>query len=108
MSGENVLNIKKDKNAYFGSVAFLVFVFLLTGSLYFYNGYIIKDSNQLTDQITEIDVNIKVVEKDKSLEVFALLSANKKTIDLMSSMSHVTKYIDHMRSIASKYSLTFR
>jgi hypothetical protein len=66
------------------------------------------NADALQGKITQIDANIDELSKDKSLEVFALINANKKTIDIMQSRSNVTTYIKHMKSIAGLYDLEFR
>ena len=68
----------------------------------------ITESQDLQSKITQIDTNINELSKDKSLEIFALINANKKTIEIMESRSKVTTYIKHMKSIAGLYDIEFR
>jgi hypothetical protein len=79
-----------------------------TISLYFYNNYLFTEAGNIQEKINQIEVNINELSKDKSLEIFALINANKKTIDIMRSRSNVTTYIKHMKSIAGLYDLEFR
>jgi hypothetical protein len=47
------------------------------------------------------------VEKDKRLKIYSLLELNKELINLYDKMNDITKYINHMNVIASKYKLKF-
>lgn len=68
----------------------------------------VTSAQDLQEKITQIDTNINELSKDKSLEIFALINANKKVLDIMESRSNVTTYIKHMKSIAGLYDLEFR
>jgi len=108
MSAENIINKKRGRWAYFGSIVFFLIVIVSTTSLYSYNNHLITESQDLQSKITQIDTNINELSKDKSLEIFALINANKKTIEIMESRSKVTTYIKHMKSIAGLYDIEFR
>ena len=108
MSAENIINKKRGRWAYFWSIVFFLIVIVSTTSLYSYNNHLITESQDLQSKITQIDTNINELSKDKSLEIFALINANKKTIEIMESRSKVTTYIKHMKSIAGLYDIEFR
>jgi len=108
MSTENIINKKKGRWTYFGSITFLLIVVASTVSLHFYNNHLMANATELQDKITQVNTNISELSKDKSLEIFALINANKKTLDIMQSRSKVTTYIKHMRSISGLYDIEFR
>lgn len=105
--GEINLTTKKSVSNHTASILFLVAVVVTTAILYFYNNYVWGQIDRLNNSITAIESNISEVEKDKRLQIYSLLELNKKAISSFELMNDVTKYINHMNVIASKYKLEF-
>lgn len=104
----NVVDINKSWNPYFGSIAFFVLVVLLTLSLYLYNNLLVKENKKLEINISELNISIDDIEKDDSFKIYSLIEINKRTLDGLINRTNITKYINHMQSIMSEYDLLYR
>ncbi|QFR38761.1 hypothetical protein A9Q91_00820 [Candidatus Gracilibacteria bacterium 28_42_T64] len=95
--------VKKATNPYFSSLLFLVLVLVLTGAITFYNSILEKETLELRAQTQLYDQNIAEIEKEKKIQIFALLQANKKTMNSLEGRSQITKIINHIDFIQEKY-----
>lgn len=105
--GEINITIKNKVSNYIASIIFLIVVLIITVSLHFYNYYVWNEVEKIKTNISSIDASISSVEKDKRLKIYSLLELNKELINSYNKMNDVTKYINHMNVISSKYKLKF-
>ncbi|MFK7780456.1 MAG: hypothetical protein QM490_04975 [Candidatus Gracilibacteria bacterium] len=105
--GEINLPIKKSVSNYAASILFLVTIVIITLTLHFYNNHIGDQIDDLKSDINSIESSIAEEQQDKQLQIYTLLELNKETINSYKLMNNVTKYINHMNVIASKYKLEF-
>lgn len=105
--GEINIAIKNKVSNYTASIIFLIVVLIITVSLHFYNYYVWNEVEKIKTNISSIDASISSVEKDKRLQVYTLLELNKELISSYEKMNDITKYINHMNVIGSKYKLKF-
>jgi len=101
------ITIKNKVSNYIASIIFLMVVLIITVSLHFYNYYVWNEVEKIKTNISSIDAKISDVEKDKRLKIYSLLELNKELINSYDKMNDITKYINHMNVIASKYKLKF-
>lgn len=106
MEDIKVLN-NNSKSGYFTSIVFLVLVLVVTIVLYLYNNYLENDIEEIQTNISKIESNIKEVENDKNIQIYRLIELNKEVIASYESMNDITKYINHMNLLKSKYNLDF-
>jgi len=85
----------------------LAFAIASTILIYSYNMYIEEKNSRLSMNIAETKVKITKIQEDPNLQVYKLLTDNKKTIDKLESQSQVTTFIKRMDSIENKYFLNF-
>jgi hypothetical protein len=83
----------------------LLIVISITAGLHFYNHQLDIKIAKLKTTSNSIEVNISEVEKDKSIKIYYLLELNKKLLNSYLKSSKITKYINHMNVIESKYDL---
>ena len=88
-------------------VVLLVFALISTVWIYIYNWILEWQNNKLDLNISWIDAKIKNVEKDPNLQIFNLLTNNKKTIERFESHSQITTFINRMELIEGKYQVIF-
>ena len=89
------------------SIWFLFFVIFVTAWLFFYNSFLENKSQVLREEIRNLDSSISEIQKDKDLQIYNLIVLNKNSIDLLKKNSEVTKFINHLKVISSKYDLDF-
>ncbi len=107
MEDINLLN-EKTKSSYFpASTIFLVVVLVATILLYLYNNYIENSIKDIQNDTTTIEASIKEVENDKNIQIYRLIELNKEVIASYESMNKITKYINHLNELKSKYNLEF-
>ena len=104
MEKANVLG-KKSGGTYLTSIIFLIFVIVLTGILYLFNGSLTRDIKDIKTDVITIEWKITEVQKDKKIQVYTLLKANKKIIDSLIARNNVTKFIGHIDEISDVYDL---
>jgi len=86
-------------------IIFLVFVILSTIWLYWYNFYIESDNQKIETRISEKKTEINKIKEDKNIQVYALISDNKKTLNKLESYSQITRFMNSLTYIEDNYSL---
>ena len=104
---ENKLYKIKKGNFTF-SISFLSIVILLTASIFFYNSFLEKKQKAMQVEIKNLDSAISEIQSNKDLQIYNLLALNKKSIDLLKKNSQITRFINHLKVISSKYDLSFK
>jgi len=84
---------------------FLIFILLATIWLYWYNFYIERDNSIIESRISEKELEIEKIKKDKNIQVYALISENKKILDKLESYSQITVIMNHLTYIKDNYNL---
>ncbi len=69
--------------------------------------YIEGENSRLSMNIDETKVKITKIQEDPNLQIYKLLTDNKKTIEKLESQSQVTTFINRMDTIENKYLLNF-
>lgn len=99
---------KNTKVTYVTSIIFFIFVIVITFTLYMYNNLLTREIVGLQTKISLREWEIKEVEKDKNVQIYALLKANEKAINNLISRTRVTKFIKHLDETALMYNLEFK
>ena len=107
MSENNKLYKTKKSNLTV-SIWFLIFVITSTTWFFFYNNFLENKAEVLQGEIRNLESSISEIQKNKDLQIYNLVSLNKKSIELLKRNSKVTKFINHLKVISSKYNLDFR
>lgn len=84
---------------------FLILIIILTIWIYWYNTYLESQNNDLDKKISDKQIEIDKIKKDKNIKVFALIQDNKKTLDKLEAYSQITKLINWMTYIQDNYDL---
>ncbi len=85
----------------------LAFAIISTIWIYSYNMYIEGENSRLSMNIDETKTKITKIQEDPNLQVYKLLTDNKKTIGKFEAQSQVTTFIKRMDVIENKYLLNF-
>lgn len=88
-------------------IILLVFAILSTAGIYWYNMHLESENEKITQNISETKSKIVEIQKDPNLQVFKLLTDNKRIIDKLTSQSQVTTFIKRLAIIENKYLLNF-
>ncbi len=88
-------------------IVLLLFAIISTAGIYWYNMYLEWENARLTTNISETKEKIIDVQKDPNLQVFKLLTDNKKVIDKLTAQSQVTTFIERLSLIEKKYLVNF-
>ncbi|MDQ7009172.1 MAG: hypothetical protein Q9M94_02680 [Candidatus Gracilibacteria bacterium] len=83
----------------------LIIVILITVGLYGYNTYIEGENKIITERIGERQTKIDNIKKDKNIQVYALITDNKKILDKLESYSQITRFINSVTYIEDNYDL---
>lgn len=105
---KDIIDITWSKRPYLGSIIFLLFVVILTASLYGYNYYLKQGNIELQSKIEQYDKTITEVEKDPSFKIYSLIDTNKEVIKKLTERSKIVNYINHIEEISKKYGIQFR
>jgi len=108
MKKEKLFTNNSGKKQHLWSIIFLIIVIILTLSLFWYNIYLEKKSEELTTKVKELENSIKEVESDDSFKVFSLIDANKKVLKELEKRTKITNYIQHLYFLKQEYDLNFK
>jgi len=97
---------KKTRNN-INSLMFLLVVVVSTISMFFYNSLLEWDIEVIKTSISNYELSIKEVEKDKKIQIFSLLELNQWLLNSYKKMNKISTYINHMNVIQAKYDLKF-
>ena len=86
-------------------IIFLVFILLSTVLLYWYNFYIESDNEKIQTRISEKEVEINKIKDDKNIQVYALISDNKKTLNKLELYSDITNIMKGLTYIKNNHFL---
>lgn len=107
MDKTNILK-KDNKWTYFSSIVFLICIVVFTFLLYFYNNILDREINDIKTKISLREQEINDLEKDKEIQIYALLDKNQEIVKKLSKISQVTKFINHLDETSEVYNLTFK
>jgi len=100
--------IKKNKNSFAISISFLVFVVLLTSSLFFYNNKLTNEHESLKKEIQTKVESLQLDSESEAIKIYSLIEINKKYLEKFRENSKITKFLSHMDYIEQTYNLDFR
>lgn len=102
------LNTKKPISSYTMSILFFAVVVVATILMFLYNSFLSWQVEELESKISWIEISIKAVEQDESLQIYSLLELNKEAISKYENMNRITEFINHMNTIKWKYNLDIK
>jgi len=83
----------------------LILIIIGTWTLYFYDDKYNKENIEITENTKKIDEDIKKIKSDENLQIFDIITNNKKIIDKLNSYSQVPRFIKWIEYIEKKYFL---
>lgn len=101
-----ILLLKEPLNySYICSIILFCFTLCSTLFLSYANKNIVSEVDGYNKKIEERDESLKNLENNEELQVYALLEANKKSLDLLKKRSQIVSYVQHLKWIARAYDL---
>lgn len=97
---------KKD-HTFLISLVLLIFSLAINGVVYSYNYYINKNIEGISSSIEQSKTAINNLKKNEKIRIYNLVDLNKKNIAILDKKSNIVEYIEHFKSIKSKYWIEF-
>lgn len=107
VTGNEYKNDEKMKKTFYISAGVFAFVLVLNIALYFYNSYLQSANNDLSNQLTSIETNIKKMNEDPSIKLYTLVNANKIYLERYRYLSNIPEFVNNLKELSKKYSVKF-
>lgn len=102
----NFYKQKKTKSIYW-SLGLLLFVILGTWGLFFYNGFLEKENDQLVQDILQREKSIEDLRKDKNIEAYYIYNLSENILEDLYEKSQISDFVEHALRTMVRYDMTF-
>jgi len=98
---------KKKSSTFFIALSFLLFVWLLSGWLYYYNMQTQKKIDNLTTKKQNIENSIAEIESDENVQIYSLYERHKGLFEKFGKQSTIPLFISHLKKNFAKYRISW-